>query len=489
MALLQGLGHLLGIYDSPARAQAEADAQQALAAAQNQNDLVKQMVLNNQAIAGGLGDQWFGQDPNAVAQQIADKRVADANTKLDRRGMGNSSPSQSGGGAAAQPKLMPGWQMATPPPDNGTYKINGQPVSYADYLKAWQQSQKTTNPDNRPLIADPQTKQWRTVTDAELQQASKLGYDTGLGSDGKQTSATTHATITDADRAAAAKQAQDNYGNTLPGELDASLGRRQSATDAFTNAINGIQGVDAGNYDNNWNVDANKQYVSDAAKNAQKTAMDKTLALTDTKETAAEKLMREMSRREQEQTLRSQSEAQANQLRSRGAYGSGAEVAGFLGNQQETAQRRSLEEMQANANAQQRAMQALSTYGNQSFQLGQQDQASGALQDANARFNSQSQQQWKQFQTKTQQQENDAAAKRAASKLDATNQVENVTRGDVAQVADRQAQVAGLKTGANTNGAELSGQATGLISGAYNTDAANKTAKANDDESITSGLL
>lgn len=479
MALLPGVLHAIGLYNSPERQKAEQDAQQALAAAQDQNELVKQIVLQNQQIAGGLGDQWFGQSPDAIAQALANQRA-----QYEQQHPGTTI---TGYGTNGQPVY--GGAAAAPSAGDNTAKLtdlqnqmNGLGKQYQDIV-----TKSLNNTDPNGLPRDPAL---RAQMMQLKQKMTDLGNQaqvimTGKNLDGSAPSAA----VTDADRQEAQRQAEANYGSTLPGQLEASRNRRGQAVDAFTNAINGIKGVQAGDYDNKWNVDANKQYVSDAAKAAQKTAMDKTLALTDTKETAAEKLMREMARREQEQNLRSQSEAQANQLRSRGAYGSGAEIAGFLGNQQEQAQRRSLEEMQANANAQQRAMSALSAYGNQSFQLGQQDQASGALQDANSRFNSQSQQQWQQFKTKTQQQENDAAAKRAASTLDAKNAQENVARGDIAQVADRQAQIAGLKTGANTTGAELSGQATGMISGAYNTDAANHAAKANNDESITSGIL
>lgn len=76
--------------------------------------------------------------------------------------------------------LMPGWEMAKPPENNGsTYKINGKEVSYEEYLRAWEANQRQANPENRPLIVDPDTRQWRPVTDAEIAQARKLGYDTG----------------------------------------------------------------------------------------------------------------------------------------------------------------------------------------------------------------------------------------------------------------------------------------------------------------------
>src|SRR6185312_3012189 len=174
-------------------------------------------------------------------------------------------------------------------------------------------------------------------------------------------------------------------------------------------ALDGIDRVNPGEYQDSWDVSTTKNdYLSPEARAAQKTAMDKTLALTDTKETAEEKLMREVARRNMERDLAAQRDAQANQLRARGAYGSGAELAGFLGSQQELAQRRSLENLGADANAQKRAIDALGTYGDQAFKLGSQDATAQGMMDLNSRFNSGQRQDFEKFKTKTQQEENDS---------------------------------------------------------------------------------
>lgn len=102
---------------------------------------------------------------------------------------------------------------------------------------------------------------------------------------------------------------------------------------------------------------------------AQHRALAKTEALTDLQESPEEKFMREQSRRTQERDLRSQRDADKNSLLARGAYGSGAEIAMSGQAQQEAAERRSLEELGANANAQKRALAAIGQMGELSGQM------------------------------------------------------------------------------------------------------------------------
>lgn len=96
--------------------------------------------------------------------------------------------------------------------------------------------------------------------------------------------------------------------------------------------------------------------------------------LTDPTITAEERLMQEMSRRQQEQDLRSQRGAFANELQSRGMYGSGAELSMNLAASQEAAQRRAYEEMAAQAHASDRAFDA----------LGKANEYAGNIRDAEA---------------------------------------------------------------------------------------------------------
>lgn len=497
MALLTGLLHTLGLYDSPERKLADQDRREALGAATDQADVLKKLILSNQGIADDLDASIFGESQDQIAQNLANKRA-----ELEGQGNGTSvvsygtdgKPVYGGAPASAKPastqqaqKLMPGWSMPTPPPPGGSgkYRVNGQDVGYDEYLKIWQDQQKQLNPENRPLVVDQKTGQMRPVNDAEIAKAQELGY--GTGTDQGFTPKTPNAPITDADRQEAQRRYEANYANTVPGQLDASQKVRQSAADKFKAALDGIDRVNPGEYQNSWDVQTKKSdYLSPEARAAQQTAMGKTLALTDTKETAEEKLMREISRRNQERDLRAQREAQADQLRSRGAYGSGAELSGFLGAQQDLAQRRSMEELGADANAQKRATDALTAYGNQAFQLGTQDANTQGMMDLNSRFNSGQRQQFKEFKTKTEQEENRSLSQREASKLDATNQTEDANRGNIDRVTNLKTQIAGLKTGNNTTAANFGNDATKLISGAFGSSAADHSAKADKDEDILS---
>jgi hypothetical protein len=98
---------------------------------------------------------------------------------------------------------------------------------------------------------------------------------------------------------------------------------------------------------------------SQQAKDNQQKEYERLSALTDPTITAEERFMMETARRQQEQDLRSQRGAFANDLQARGMYGSGAELTMNLAASQEAAQRRALEEMDAQSNAQNRAMKAL----------------------------------------------------------------------------------------------------------------------------------
>lgn len=91
----------------------------------------------------------------------------------------------------------------------------------------------------------------------------------------------------------------------------------------------------------------------------QRKEYEKLSGQTDATINAEERLMMETSRRQQEQDLRSQRGAFANDLQGRGMFGSGAELQMNLAQSQESSQRRAMEEMTAQAHAQERARLAL----------------------------------------------------------------------------------------------------------------------------------
>lgn len=449
-----------GMWDSLITTSAEKAAKEARAKAaqqaQDQLDFTKAVYGENKDTINDLQAELFGQSPEAIAQAYADERAAGYPNSPGRSYTGTTDSGRRGsfdfglgsGVPAASGTSAPATSTASAAP---AYDINSFDPNLAN---------QGVYTQGTPFV--------------------------GSTSPGAPAPAPTAATVTADDRARAAKAAQAAYGKTLPGQLDSARGGYSTAVDKLIADLNGIQRVDPGQFDSNWNVDENQDYISPEAKTAQKQAMDKTWALTDTKETAEEKLMREVARRSMEQDLRGQREAQASQLRARGAYGSGAELSGFLGAQQELAQRRSLEEMGANANAQKRAVEALGQYGNQSFQFGSQDVAQGSLRDANARFNSGQQQDFKKFQTKTQQEENEAASKRSATETDANIGLANKTGDDAKYVADMKTRVAGAKTGTNLASAAPIASARSGLADSYKTKALELDA---DDAANKWGLL
>lgn len=166
-------------------------------------------------------------------------------------------------------------------------------------------------------------------------------------------------------------------------------------------------------------------------------------ALTDIKETAEERFMREVARREMENQLQAQRGATAQNLKARGVYGGGAELASALGAQQEAAQRRSLEDLGAQANAQRRALSALGQY--------QQGAASmSAADDALSKFNSSLLQQNKALQGNARATDNTAQQQRGTTLFNAGTTVNQMAGNKADKVrGDQQAVVAG-KAGTNT---------------------------------------
>lgn len=151
----------------------------------------------------------------------------------------------------------------------------------------------------------------------------------------------------------------------------------------------------------------------------QRVAQAKLWQNTNVQETAAEKLMREVARRNMENQMKGDREALAQNLKSRGVYGSGAELAGNLSSMQEQASRRSLEEMQANAGAQKRAMDALTLFGNQAGKMRDQELGEAQAQDAVGMFNNRMKEQHNLSQANVDAQTADRQARRAATVADA----------------------------------------------------------------------
>ena len=190
--------------------------------------------------------------------------------------------------------------------------------------------------------------------------------------------------------------------------------------------------------------------------NAQLDALKQWRAQTTPELTAAERTMMEVNRREQEQSLRGQREAALANLQARGMAGGGGELAATLGAQQETAQRRMLEDLAARGQAVGRAQTALQQYGGLAGDIRQQSFGEqfqrGTAADEATRFGQNMQQQYNQWQTEEQR-------RQQAAEWGRTMDVSGARAAGTADVyrygtepARFEERAAGLKTGVGSEG-------------------------------------
>lgn len=253
------------------------------------------------------------------------------------------------------------------------------------------------------------------------------------------------------------------------GEYDKSLAAETDALQYLKGKLEGIQNPSLGD---KYKDIVNQANLSQGAQDAQGFAMGKLKGLTDVQETAEERLMREVARRKQENQMAAQRKATAQNLAARGVYGSGAELASMLGAQNTTNQSRALEEMEAQANAQKRALAALQQYTDAGFKTGAQDLAFGQEANKTNSFNSQMKQQDNQWRVGAQRELNNDAAKRAATIAD--------TARDRARTIERNANnrtntiltTTGLQNQTATSGAQLENGAASNLASQYKEDAA-----------------
>lgn len=263
----------------------------------------------------------------------------------------------------------------------------------------------------------------------------------------------------------------DGYGG---GYLPTAYAKANSdegyATDEFARAMAGIQNPEIAAYVGDI-ASQGATAAPDAADVArQRGALDQLQAQTGVQETAEEKLMRYMARQKQEQQEKSDRLAQQNDLRNRGVLGSGAETAGFLDSMQNRGAERTMSELGAQSNAQQRAMAALGQYtqgaGIARGQSAQEDQFRGTAADKIKSLNSALKEQHNQFATKTELEKNDASTRRAAGVRDAKFQASGNASNRAGDQATAETNMVGAATGANTSGTALVGTRSDALSGA-----------------------
>lgn len=145
--------------------------------------------------------------------------------------------------------------------------------------------------------------------------------------------------------------------------------------------------------------------------------------------TAQERYLLELNRREEEGSMRAMREGSLRDLDARGARSGGAEMAAILGAQQTTSQNRSLQDLGAQAQVNDRAFQGLQGYGNTTAQM---SQTAGNIRDAGdvmSRFNQQQAQQWAQYEGDYKAQQQNDATDRAKNIYDATTYTTNKAYG------------------------------------------------------------
>jgi len=113
----------------------------------------------------------------------------------------------------------------------------------------------------------------------------------------------------------------------------------------------------------------NEAMADPATVQAQREMLAQMRAQSSPQETAAERFQRMMAQRTAEANMRGQREAIASNLKARGAYGSGAEVAMNMMSQADEANRRYMANLAADAQAQQRAAQMLKMGSEQAAQM------------------------------------------------------------------------------------------------------------------------
>lgn len=265
---------------------------------------------------------------------------------------------------------------------NGTFagKFNSQSEadSYAQTVKSGNAAQTQAPIDS--LVSDAQNNFYGPGPDADA-AAELIGIPRGtvVTHDGKQIAGPgALQRQNDLEAQIRAKQAKNTTGfvdtnNAILGDLGRAVGdytntiggislpdsvAAQAAADPATIAAQ-MQGINFLMGAANGSLDAHSN-PADVARQAQ--AADKLWGLTDPTMTANERYLMEVARQTEERDRRAAMDASLRNLAARGQLGSGGEIGAMLGSQQTTSQNRLTMDLGAQAQAVQRAMQAMGLY-------------------------------------------------------------------------------------------------------------------------------
>jgi len=178
----------------------------------------------------------------------------------------------------------------------------------------------------------------------------------------------------------------------------------------------------------------NQAKPTDATVQQQRQNLAKYNTLSNTEETAQERFQRLMAQREADANMKGARDTIAQDLKARGVYGSGAEVVMNMMSQADEANRRYMANLAADAQAQQRAMQALGAGSELASKMRGAETQEGALATQFDMFNNQSNQnlmnQRSGAQVAGRQFDTGEQGRRATSVLQAGQNVNSNLRGD-----------------------------------------------------------
>ncbi len=171
-----------------------------------------------------------------------------------------------------------------------------------------------------------------------------------------------------------------------------ATGRENDALAGLTGAVNGLNYGGLPGYVGDVKSQGATATADPRSINAQFDALSQLKGLTNPAVTDKERFLEEQSRQSQERDQKSYMDSVLQNLNSRGIESGGAQIGAALGSQQETGNRRMLQDLGTNAGAVDRSLQALTGYGNLASGIRGQSfgeaQARGTAADDVAKFNS-----------------------------------------------------------------------------------------------------
>jgi hypothetical protein len=162
-------------------------------------------------------------------------------------------------------------------------------------------------------------------------------------------------------------------------DLKGEFGKYQNVEDLFSNP----------NFYGDVGDVTNQAKPTDATVQQQRQNLAKYNTLSNTQETAAERFQRLMAEKKADANMKGARDTIAQDLKARGVYGSGAEVVQNMMSQADEANRRYMANLAADAQAQQRAMQALGAGSDLAGKMRASETQEGALANQVSMFNNQ----------------------------------------------------------------------------------------------------